>query len=98
MIRLCHGPAVRGRGQGGVRKLIDWGSKEIIKKVSRGNPSRRSRTVEAGFKSLKATVESGEMDVAAALRGPNKDGFYTAVAAVHCKEGPQLEKAVARSQ
>jgi hypothetical protein len=34
------------------------------------------------------------MDLAAAIRGPNKDGFYTAVGAVHCKEGDQLLKAV----
>jgi hypothetical protein len=34
------------------------------------------------------------MDLAAAIRGPNKDGFYTAVGAVHCKEGVQLEKAI----
>src|SRR4029077_8650426 len=35
-----------------------------------------------------------EMDLAAALRGPNKEGFYTAVGAVHCKQCAQLEKAI----
>ncbi|HKB00809.1 MAG TPA: hypothetical protein VKD90_01255 [Gemmataceae bacterium] len=57
-------------------------------------PPEAAALVEAGLKSLKATVESGELDFAGAIRGPNKDGFYTAVAAVHCKEGAQLEKAI----
>jgi hypothetical protein len=76
-------------------KLIDYGSKEAVKEATRQNaPVEAVQLIEAGFKSLKATVESGEMDLAAAIRGPNKDGFYTAVGAVHCKEGAQLEKAI----
>lgn len=75
-------------------KLIDWATKESIKEVARNAPIQGVTLVEAAFKSLKATVESGEMDLGAALRGPNKDGFYTAVGAVHCKEGAQLEKAL----
>jgi len=76
-------------------KLIDWGNKEMIRAVGRGNtPPESLGLVDAIFKSLKATVESGEMDLAAAIRGPNKEGFYTAVGAVHCKEGAQLEKAI----
>jgi hypothetical protein len=65
-----------------------------VQEAARGAPAEVVSLVEAVFKSLKATVESGEMDLAAALRGPNKDGFYTAVGAVHCKEGAQLEKAI----
>jgi hypothetical protein len=77
-------------------KLIDYGSKHMIQEASRGNgaPPEILALIEAGFKSLKATVESGDMDLAAAIRGPNKEGFYTAVGAVHCKEGAQLEKAL----
>jgi hypothetical protein len=76
-------------------KLIDFGSKEAVQEATRQNaPVEVVQLIEAAFKSLKATVESGEMDLAAAIRGPNKDGFYTAVGAVHCKEGAQLEKAI----
>jgi hypothetical protein len=76
-------------------KLIDFGSKKAIQEASRGNnPAEILALIEAGFKSLKATAESGEMDLAAAIRGPNKEGFYTAVGAVHCKESAQLEKAL----
>ncbi|HKA06769.1 MAG TPA: hypothetical protein VKD71_05885 [Gemmataceae bacterium] len=75
-------------------KLIEYGQKEAVQEAARGAPAEVVSLVEAVFKSLKATVESGEMDLAAALRGPNKDGFYTAVGAVHCKEGAQLEKAI----
>jgi hypothetical protein len=78
----------------GFAKLIDFGSKEAVKEATRQNaPVEVVQLIEAAFKSLKATVESGEMDLAAAIRGPNKEGFYTAVAAVHCKETAQLEKA-----
>jgi hypothetical protein len=75
-------------------KLIDYGQREAVKEAARGAPAEVVTLVEAAFKSFKATVESGEMDLAAALRGPNKEGFYTAVGAVHCKEGAQLEKAI----
>ena len=96
VIRLCAtAPLFADEAKEAYGKLIDWGSKEIIKEVSRGNPKPEVPALfESAFKSLKATVESGDMDVAAALRGPNKDGFYTAVGAVHCKEGPQLQKAI----
>jgi hypothetical protein len=76
-------------------KLIDWAFSQMSKEFARGNaPPEAIQLVEAGFKSLKATIDSGEMDLAAAIRGPNKEGFYTAVGAVHCKEGAQLEKAI----
>ena len=75
-------------------KLIEYLEKEAIKEAARSAPAEVVKLVEAAFKSLKATVESGDLDLAAALRGPNKEGFYNAVMAVHCKEGAQLEKAI----
>lgn len=79
----------------GLAKLIDFGSKSAAAEAARvGAAPELIALIEAAFKSLKANVESGEMDLAAAIRGPNKDGFYTAVGAVHCKEGAQLEKAL----
>ncbi len=96
VIRVCAtAPLFADEVKEGLAKLIDWGSKEIVLNVSRGNPPPEvPKLIEAAFQSLKATVKSGDMDLAAALRGPNKDGFYTAVGAVHCKEGAQLEKAI----
>lgn len=74
-------------------KLIEYGQREAGQGAG-GSPPEVTALVDAMFKSLKATVGSGDMDLAAAVRGPNKDGFYTAVGAVHCKEGAQLEKAI----
>jgi hypothetical protein len=65
-----------------------------VKEAAQNLPIQGVALVEAAFKSLKATVDSGEMDFAAALRGPSKEGFYTAIGAIHCKEGAQLEKAI----
>jgi hypothetical protein len=74
-------------------KLVEHWQKVTARDLA-GAPAEAVALVEAALKSLKATIESGELDLAAAIRGPNKDGFYTAVGAVHCKEGAQLEKAV----
>ena len=75
-------------------KLVEWGGKEAVTATQRNSPAEGIALIESTFKSLKATVESGEMDMAFALRGPNKDSFYSAVAAMHLKETAQLEKAV----
>jgi hypothetical protein len=74
-------------------KLIEAGQRELAGAAASA-PEEVKTLVDAFFKSLKTTVASGEMDLGAALRGPNKDGFFTAVAAVHCKEGSDLEKAI----
>lgn len=88
-------PLFADEAKEGLAKLIDFGGKSAAAEAARGGaPAEVIALIEAAFKSLKATVESGEMDLAAAIRGPNKDGFYTAVGAVHCKEGAQLEKAL----
>ena len=88
-------PLFADEAKEGWSKLIDFGTKEIIKDVGRGNaPPEVPALIDAVSKSLKATIETGEMDLAAAIRGPNKDGFYTAVGAVHCRETAQLEKAI----
>jgi hypothetical protein len=74
-------------------KLVEHWQKVSARELA-GVPPEALGLVQAALTSLKATVESGDLDLAAAIRGPNKDGFYTAVAAVHCKEGAQLEKAI----
>jgi hypothetical protein len=74
-------------------KLIEYWQKVSARELA-GVPPEALGLVQAALTSLKATIESGELDLAGAIRGPNKDGFYTAVAALHCKEGAQLEKAI----
>jgi hypothetical protein len=76
-----------------INKLLDAGSK-VMDRAGPGVSPEGIALYAAFFKSLKATYATGELDLAAALRGPNKDGFYTAVGAVSCKEGAQLEKAL----
>ncbi|HVK14640.1 MAG TPA: hypothetical protein VM597_38230, partial [Gemmataceae bacterium] len=73
--------------------LIEYGQREAAADLA-GAPPEVVALAEAGFKSLKATIGSGEFDLAAAVRGPDKDGFYTAVGAVHCREAAGLEKAI----
>jgi len=73
-------------------KLIEASESELAK--NGGPPPEGKILLEGILKSLKANAAAGEMDLAAALRGPNKDGFYNVVGAVHCKEGAQMEKAI----
>jgi hypothetical protein len=73
-------------------KLIELAQQEAM--LPGNAPPEATALKDAAFKSLKATYASGEMDLAAAIRGPNKEGFYTVVGAIHCKEGAQLEKAI----
>lgn len=86
-------PLFADEGTEALIHLMDFGDKSFAQGPG-GAPPEAVAALSALFKSLKATLKSGEMDLAAALRGPNKDGLYTAVGAVHCKEGAQLEKAI----
>ena len=92
---FAKAPLFADEAKEALSRFCDFGAKKLIGELSRGNsPAEAIQLVEAGFKSLKANIAAGEMDLAAAIRGPNKDGFYTAVGAVHCREGEQLEKAI----
>lgn len=88
-------PLFADEGTEALIKLMEFGDKSFAQGPgARGAPPEAIALMSAFLKSAQATLKSGEMDLAAALRGPNKDGFYTAVGAVHCKEGVQLEKAI----
>jgi hypothetical protein len=92
---FAKAPLFADEAKEALSRLIDFGSRKIKAEFARGGaPEEALALVDATFKSLKANVTAGEMDLAAAIRGPNKEGFYTAVGAVHCKEGEQLEKAI----
>ena len=89
---LISGPLLSEEAKEAWTKLVEFGQREAAPNLA-GAPPEMIALAEAGFKSLKATIASGEMDLAAAIRGPNKEGFYTAVGAVHCQEAANLEKA-----
>lgn len=66
---------------------------EIAQKEALNNaPPAGKPLAEEFFKGLARTVKTGEVDVAAALRGPDKDDWYTAVGAVAFDDAPKLEK------
>ena len=55
-------------------------------------PPAAKATVEELMKGQARTMKSGEFDFAMAVRGPNKDGHYTAVAAMSFDDPSALEK------
>jgi hypothetical protein len=70
--------------------LIDEGKKQAKDKV----PPPGQPVVEELLDGLARTVKTGEFDVAAALTGPDKDGHFTAVAAIAYEDAGKLEKAL----
>ena len=46
------------------------------------------------LQTLARTVKSGQMSMAASLRGPNKEGFFSAIAAIQLKDTAALEKSL----
>ncbi|WP_439629309.1 hypothetical protein [Gemmata sp.] len=64
---------------------------EARKEVARGDPLGRP-TWDELLKALVRTTKGDELDVAAALRGPDKAGAFTAVAAVALDDTAALEK------
>jgi hypothetical protein len=88
--QFMSGPLFADEAKEAWTRLIEYGEKEIGKKPA----GPETALFTAILKSLKATIATGDMDLALALRGPNKDGFYNAVAAIHCQETGQLVKAV----
>lgn len=93
---LLSAPLFADEGKDALVKLIEFGQRSYAQGpgAAGGAPPEVNALMDALFKSLKATVGSGEMDLALVLRGPDKNGLYTAVGAMHCKEGAQLEKAI----
>lgn len=89
---FISGPLFADEAKEAWTKLIEFGESELARRP--GPQAEMQALVAAILKSLKATVATGQMDLAAAIRGPDKNGHYTAVGAIHCQEGAQLEKAI----
>jgi hypothetical protein len=69
---------------------LEEGGKEAIKNAKEDGKA----AAEELFKGLVRTVKTGEFDVVAAVRGPDKDGWFTLVGAVAFEDTAKLEKEV----
>lgn len=67
---------------------LDSARKEALKNA----PMAARDFVEELFKGLARTAKTGEFDLAAAVRGPDKNGWYTAVGAIAFEDTAKLEK------
>jgi len=76
-------------------KLIEFGSKDATKNMEAANATKEVRDAVAElFKTLGRTVDDGNLDLAASLRGPDKNEQYTAVGAFSLKDPAALEKSL----
>lgn len=69
-------------------KGLEEGSRQA---TNNSGPNGKAATEEL-FKGLIRTVKTGEMDIAAAVRGPDKNGEFSFVGAVAFEDGAALEK------
>ncbi len=70
----------------GTVKALEEGQKAV------GPAGNAKDLVDELFKGLIRTVKTGEADIVGAVRGPNKDGDFTLVAAVAFEDTAKLEK------
>jgi hypothetical protein len=75
-------------------KLIDYGAKEADKNIENDAPKEARDAVAEAFNTLRRTVKSGDLDLAASLRGPDKNDQYTGIGAFHLKDTAALEKSI----
>lgn len=75
-------------------KLVDVAVKGAEKEGGKDLPKEARELINELFGTVKRTVQGGRLDFAACLRGPDKDGQYTAVGAFSLKESAALEKAI----
>jgi len=72
----------------GFGKVIDEAIAEALKKAN--DPEKEH--IERALKTLAPTVKAGELDLAAALMGPDAKGRHTLLAAMAVKDGKEIEK------
>lgn len=68
---------------------LEAGRKEALKNTVR---DIAKPTIEELFKGLIRTVKTGQFDIAGAVRGPDKNGWFTAVGAIAFEDPSALEK------
>ena len=68
-------------------------SLEVAQKEAQNSNDPGKAAGEELFKALARTARAGELDFALAVRGPDKDGWFTVLGALACDETKALEKA-----
>jgi hypothetical protein len=75
-------------------KLIVVGSAEVNRQMKGDAPQEALDGFTEFFKTLRRTVDDGNLDLAASLRGPDKNDQFTAVGAFTLKDTAALEKSL----
>ena len=76
-------------------KAIDTAAKNVEEKAAGENAPKEVReAIVAGFKALRRSIDDQALDLAASLRGPDKNGQYAAVGAFSLKDTAALEKSL----
>jgi hypothetical protein len=75
-------------------QLFEIGKKNSSEALTKENKKDEAALTDAMFNSLIAQAKTGSLDLGLALRGPNKEGYYTAIAGLQVKEAEKLDKAV----
>jgi hypothetical protein len=77
-----------------IRAAVNAGLDEGARQANQNAPPLGKPILDALFKGLTRTVKTGEFDIAGAIRGPDANGWYTAVGAVAFEDPADLEKAL----
>ncbi len=75
-----------------LRDSAKTGLEEFRKEIPGGSPSMNAALDEL-FKGLARTVKTGEVDIVGVVRGPDKQGYFTAIGVVAFDDALPLEKA-----
>lgn len=75
-------------------KLVTVGEKAALTQIGQNGSPEAVTLAEKGFKSLKATLKTGSMDLGMVILGPNKDDQFGMVFALQLEETAEIEKAV----
>lgn len=77
-----------------IRNAAVIGLEGLQKAAAQGAPPEGKAMLDEVVKGAIRTVKTGEVDLAAGLRGPNKNGEFTLVAAVSFEDPSGMEKAI----
>lgn len=75
-------------------KTLDWGIREVEANFGGNEPKEVKDLALEALKTLQRTVKGGTLDLAASLRGPDKNDQYSAIGAITLKDTAALEKAL----
>ncbi len=75
-----------------IKSAVALGLDAVGKDAVQNVPEVSKPVIGELFKGLTRTVKTGEFDIVAAVRGPDKDGWFTAVGALAFEDPAALEK------